>query len=170
MWLLWLISQRSARIRGRSIERARAADAGGCGPACLHGLIAAAMSCLSATRNAVIVCLSGRRCHHEKRKCERRRSGGGELLRSRCHSVFFLFLRVPQKNPQRAIPAEFLDRASRGPSQVRQLRLSASQQCPNSLSSLGVQTVMRSYKVVCVEIAPRQNDQMVRLPTAEVIE
>ncbi|HWN52964.1 MAG TPA: hypothetical protein VNO18_24640, partial [Xanthobacteraceae bacterium] len=59
---------------------------------------------------------------------------------------------------------------SRGPSQVRQLRLSASQQCPNSLSSLGVQTVMRSYKVVCVEIAPRQNDQMVRLPTAEVIE
>jgi len=27
--------------------------------ACLHGLIAAAMSCLSATRNAVIVCLSG---------------------------------------------------------------------------------------------------------------
>lgn len=65
------------------------------------------MSCLSATRNAVIVCLSGRRCHHEKRKCEQRRSGGGELLRSRCHSVFFLFLRVPQKNPQRVIPAEF---------------------------------------------------------------
>jgi len=29
---------------------------------------------------------------------------------------------------------------------------------------------MRSYKVVCVETAPRQNDQIVRLPTAEVIE
>src|SRR5712692_12063092 len=91
MWLLWLISQRTARILGRRIERARAADAGGCGPACLHGLIAAAMSCLSATRNAVIVCLSGRRCHHEKRKCEQRRSGGGELLRSRCHPVFSCF-------------------------------------------------------------------------------
>src|SRR5260370_29542914 len=164
MWLLWLISQRIARILGRRNERARAADAGGCGLACLHGLIAAAMSCLSATRNAVIVCLSGRRCHHEKRKCEQRRSGGGELLRSRCHSVFFLFLRVPQKILSGRSPLSFTDRALRGPSQVWQLSLSASQQGPNSLSNLGVQTVMRSYKVVCVETAPRQNDQIVRLP------
>src|SRR6266852_7475166 len=97
MWLLWLISQRIARSLGRRNERARAADAGECGPACLHGLIAAAMSCLSATRNAVIVCLSGRRCHHEKRKCEQRRSGGGELLRSRCHLDLFPVSQGPTK-------------------------------------------------------------------------
>src|SRR3981081_930001 len=101
VWLLLLITQGIAGILGRGIKRTRSADAGGCGPACLHGLITAAMSCLSAIRNAIVVCLSGGRCHHEERKCEQRRGGGDELFRSRFHLFFFLFLQVGRNRPQK---------------------------------------------------------------------
>src|ERR1700687_2126787 len=91
------MSQGVAGSFGRGSERARAADPGGCGPACLHGLISAAMSCLSAIRNALVVCLSGGRCHNEKRKREQRRSGGCEFFRGRSHSVFFFLFSGPTK-------------------------------------------------------------------------
>ncbi len=173
MWLLWLISQSIpgvlgiagvlggvlgiAGALGRGTERARSADTGGCGPACLHARITTAMSGLSAIRNAIVVCPSGGRCHHEERECEQRRGGGGEFFRSRFHAVSFLFFMVPQKIPQRAIRAE----PSRTAHLWAELRLaiaaSASQLFPMSRSSLGVQTVMRSYEVVRVEAALRQS-------------
>src|SRR5882724_11801167 len=97
MWLLWLISQGIAGVLsiavalGRGTERARSADTGGGGPACFHGRITTARSRLSGIRNAIVVCPSGGRCHHEKRKCEQRRGGGGELFQS--HPVFSCFSR-----------------------------------------------------------------------------
>ena len=60
------------------------------------------MSRLSAIGNAIILCLSGGRCHREKRKCEQRRSGGGELFRSRFHLVLFP---VSQGRPTKDSPA-----------------------------------------------------------------
>jgi hypothetical protein len=56
------------------------------------------MRCLSAIRNAIVVCLSGGRCHSEKRKREQRRSGGCELFRGRSHFVFFFLFTGPIEN------------------------------------------------------------------------
>jgi hypothetical protein len=67
VWLRRLITKGIAGILGRGGCRTNAADAGGCGPACLHARITATMSRLRATRNAIVVSVNGRRRHHEKR-------------------------------------------------------------------------------------------------------
>jgi hypothetical protein len=90
--MLSLKTQRLARIFVRGRGPTRAADAGGCGPACLHARITAAMSCLSAPRNAIFVCVNGGRRHREKRKCEQCRSGSGELFEVGFILFFSLFL------------------------------------------------------------------------------
>ena len=96
-----------AGILGRSGGRTGAADAGGCGLACLHARITAAMRGLRAIGNAIVFCVSDRRAHRQERECEHGRSRSGELLRSRSHLFFFLFLQVgkirPQTLPRRGI-------------------------------------------------------------------
>jgi hypothetical protein len=67
VWLRRLITKGIAGILGRGGCRTNSADAGGCGPACLHARITATMSRLRATRNAIVVSVNGRRRHHEKR-------------------------------------------------------------------------------------------------------
>lgn len=99
VWLLSL-TKRIAWIAGRGGGGTGAADAGRCGPAGLHARVTAAMRCLSAIGYAIIFCVSGGRAHRQKRECERGRSQGGELLRSRFHVFFFLFLRVGSNRPQ----------------------------------------------------------------------
>jgi len=93
-----------AGILGRTGGRTNAADAGGCGLAGLHGRITAAMRRLSATGNAIVRCLNGRRCHGQKRECEQRRGRGGQRLRSRFHLFFFLFSQVGRNRPQTPPP------------------------------------------------------------------
>lgn len=77
----------------------------------LHGRITAAMSHLSPARNAIVVCVSCGRSHHEKQRCEQRRSGDSKFLRSRSH-LFFLFAlperNRPQKIPRRASAPRFM--------------------------------------------------------------
>jgi len=67
VWLRRLITKGIAGILGRGGCRTNAADAGGCGPACLHARITATVSRLRAIRNAIVVSVNGRRRHHEKR-------------------------------------------------------------------------------------------------------
>src|SRR5665213_393090 len=89
-----------AGILGRGSGRTGAADAGGCSPACLHARITAAMRGLRAIGNAIVFCVSDRRAHRQERECEQGRSRGGELLRSRSHLFFFLFLQVGRNRLQ----------------------------------------------------------------------
>src|SRR5260370_36322092 len=173
MRLLWLISQGIVGILGRGTERARSAHTGVCGPACLHGLKTAAfMSCLSAS-NAIVACLSGGRCHHEERKCEQRRGGGGEFFRNRFHPVFscfsgshkrFLSARSVLSFTTALIGAELGPTTGTRPQRIRRYSMtviiylslakynpSAANQCPLVLSRLGLQILTRIYTCVRVE-------------------
>lgn len=111
MRVLRLLSHRVVRRRRRRGLRAGATHAGRCGPAGLHGRIAAAMCGLSAVGNAIVVCVSGWRRHHKTRKRERCRCRGGERLPSWLHLFFFLFLQAEKKHlqkiPQRTIAPRF---------------------------------------------------------------
>lgn len=85
---LWLESHSVVRICGGGSGRAHTAHPSGCGPARLHGWIAAAMSCLRAVRDAVVVSVSGGNGHRQKRKCEQRSSWGRERFQIHCYASF----------------------------------------------------------------------------------
>lgn len=73
---LWLESHSVVRICGGGSGRAHTAHPSGCGPARLHGWIAAAMSCLRAVRDAVVVSVSGGNGHRQNANVNSAAAGG----------------------------------------------------------------------------------------------